>query len=56
MMIKNGPLKGLFICDPTKNTACKKTHCALYGGECYCTKNKEFALTETKVINKENVK
>jgi hypothetical protein len=53
MRIKCGPLRGLYVCDPTKNTECPKTHCRLYGGECYCTKNKDFELTETKVVSKE---
>ena len=37
---------GLFICDPSKNVDCKKTHCYknVGGGECMCTPNEAFAL------------
>lgn len=32
-----------YVCDPEKNTACKKTHCFINGGPCEHTKHLEFA-------------
>lgn len=33
---------GLFLCDPEKNTECKKTGCYIHGGPCFCTNNPEY--------------
>ena len=33
---------GLYICEPEKNTGCKKSNCFKAGGQCYMTTNKEF--------------
>lgn len=32
-----------YICDPTKNIACKKTSCHINGGPCKCTTYIEYA-------------
>lgn len=34
-----------YLCDPSKNTRCKKTNCFENGGECYETMHREFAKT-----------
>jgi len=34
--------RGAYVCDPEKNTECKKSNCAHRGGECYFTTKKEF--------------
>lgn len=35
----------IWMCDPRKNTECKKTGCYLVGGPCRCTTKEEYALT-----------
>ena len=44
--------KESYLCDPDKNTACKKRACYINGGECSRTFNRDFArdnpLEETK--------
>lgn len=35
--------KTKYICDPKKNTECKKTSCWIYGGLCNCTTKPECA-------------
>lgn len=32
-----------YVCDPEKNTACRKTNCHINGGPCTHTKHLEFA-------------
>jgi hypothetical protein len=32
----------LYYCNPKKNTKCKKTHCFINGGMCFCTTEKTF--------------
>ena len=32
-----------YVCDPEKNTACKKTNCHINGGPCTRTTHLEFA-------------
>ena len=32
----------MFICDPDKNTRCKKTSCVKYGGYCRHTKHLKY--------------
>lgn len=39
----------LFICDPNKNTECKKTSCFTIGGPCSHTTERRFAADENKV-------
>lgn len=39
--------KQLYVCDPDKNTKCRKTGCIIYGGPCRCTLNSEYAATDT---------
>lgn len=34
----------LFLCDPEKNTKCRKTGCYINGGECHLTSQKECRL------------
>lgn len=34
----------LFLCDPEKNTKCRKTECYINGGECHLTSQKECRL------------
>lgn len=34
----------LFLCDPKKNTECRKTMCHMGGGECHCTTRPEFSV------------
>ena len=34
-----------YICDPLKNTKCKKENCKYNGGRCYTTEYLEFAKT-----------
>lgn len=41
---KNGTL---YLCDPQKNTKCKKSNCKETGG-CFLTKNKKFAVTDSE--------
>lgn len=36
----------LYLCDPNKNTECRKTGCHLTGGICYHTTHAEFAKGE----------
>lgn len=35
--------KKMYICDPSANTPCSKGRCALMGGTCFTTSNREFA-------------
>mgnify|MGYP004652319963 CR=1 FL=1 len=35
----------LYLCDPQKNTECKKTSCQMLYG-CFFTKKKAFAVTD----------
>lgn len=34
----------LYLCDPEKNTQCRKNECYINGGECHLTSRKEFRL------------
>lgn len=36
----------LYLCDPEKNTQCRKNECYIYGGECHLTSQKAFRLIE----------
>lgn len=42
----NGDVKNLYLCNPTKNTTCKKTWCfyTTIAGECMYTTNPEYSL------------
>lgn len=33
-----------YLCDPHKNTECKKTNCRLGGGRCKVTKSAEYRI------------
>lgn len=53
----------LYLCNPYKNTKCKKTSCYLYKdarrdlySDCYMTKHKEFELKPEDILkpDKEN--
>ncbi|MBQ7436092.1 MAG: dUTP diphosphatase [Oscillospiraceae bacterium] len=46
MIINGGEV---WMCDPQKNTQCKKTACYLYGGPCRMTINAEYML-KTKIV------
>ena len=39
-------LSNLYLCDPDKNTECKKTACYRNGGECIHTVHKEYRRVE----------
>lgn len=39
--------KVIFLCDPKKNTRCKKTSCYLNGGDCRGTLHPAFSLLDT---------
>lgn len=41
-----------FLCDPKKNTECKKRRCHINGGPCYYTYNKECEKNEDYVAYK----
>lgn len=41
----------LYLCDPNKNTECRKTGCHLIGGLCYHTTHAEFAKGEENETN-----
>jgi len=43
MRTKDGPI---YMCDPEKNTKCKKTGCYINGGGCRRTRHPEFAKEE----------
>ena len=36
----------LYLCDPEKNTKCRKNECYIYGGKCHLTSQKAFRLIE----------
>lgn len=38
----------MFLCDPTKNIACSKTACHMYGGPCKHTKYMKYAKDPSK--------
>ena len=38
--------KPLYICDPRKNTECKKRYCYKYNGQCRKTSHAEFAVRD----------
>lgn len=38
----------LYLCDPDKNTECKKTSCFRNGGPCFSTEDETFAIDNTK--------
>lgn len=40
---RNILIEGLYYCDPSKNTRCKKGSCHINGGPCYMTASAEFA-------------
>ncbi len=40
---------GIYICDPEKNTICRKTNCALNGGPCRLTIDKEYGVEGVEV-------
>ena len=42
--------KTYFICDPEKNTMCRKTSCHLTGGPCTSTTHLEFAKQPVKTV------
>lgn len=42
--------RNLYICDPDKNTTCKKTACYVNGGPCNRTFNPDCARTGTVPI------
>ena len=44
----------VYICDPEKNTSCKKTGCLIRGGECYLTTDISHAFTIDGVPIKPN--
>jgi hypothetical protein len=35
--------KTLYLCDPARNTECRKSDCRVNGGDCYATHNIEYA-------------
>lgn len=45
MRTKDGPI---YMCDPEKNTKCKKTGCYINGGGCRRTRHPEFAKEVTE--------
>lgn len=45
---ENGTI--MYECDPTKNARCKKTHCAVNGGECDKTASEEFSINGKQYI------
>lgn len=40
--------KKLFICDPEKNTSCKKNNCYIHNGQCNKTDKEEFSRKSIK--------
>lgn len=38
----------LYVCDPKKNTVCRKTACHINGGPCSHTTNKQYKKAGTK--------
>ena len=43
-------VKAYYLCDPEKNTACKKTGCHINGGPCSCTTHIEYAKQPVKTV------
>ena len=43
-LLTSGPIEGIWLCDPLKNTSCKKSCCFLNGGRCYQTVFERFAM------------
>ena len=39
-------MDNIYLCDPEKNTECKKTACYINDGPCKCTMNPAYALTD----------
>lgn len=39
-----------YLCDPTKNKKCKKSHCYIINGECSETLDKEYKVSFAKKI------
>lgn len=50
MRTKDGPI---YMCDPEKNTKCKKTGCYINGGGCRRTRRAEFAKDFAEALNEE---
>lgn len=48
--------KAFYLCDASKNTGCRKTHCHLFGGPCRATSNLDCAYTEYGERPDEHVK
>lgn len=42
--------KYLYVCDPKKNTVCRKTACHINGGPCSHTTNKQYKKAGTKRV------
>lgn len=40
----------LYVCDPKKNTVCRKTACHINGGPCSHTTNKQYKKAGTKRV------
>lgn len=38
----------LYLCDPEKNTQCRKTACYINGGECHLTSQKAYRLSKRR--------
>ena len=46
----------LYVCDPKKNTVCRKTACHINGGPCSHTTNKQYKKAGTKRVPTEIIK
>jgi len=40
----------LYLCDPDKNTECRKNACFTNGGTCETTRNRNFAAVPLKMV------
>ena len=43
-ILTSGPIDGIWLCDPSKNSNCSKEWCYKNGGRCYHTVYRQYAI------------